>query len=120
LRPSQALDIVGLFAGEDIKQNEFIIDYGGYITRVDECDFEHFLNDINDSLGRSYGFTIDEKTDLDAIDTGNLMRFANHSERQVANCVTEIRTVRGSGHACLVARRPITKGEELFFDYTFN
>jgi hypothetical protein len=34
---------------------------------------------INDFRGRSYGFTVDKQITLDAIYSGNLMRFANHS-----------------------------------------
>ena len=75
---------------------------------------------LNDSLGRSYGFTVDGQTDLDAVSTGNLMRFANHTAKQVANCNTDIRFARGTSRACLVSTRFIKAGEELFFDYNFN
>lgn len=78
------------------------------------------MNEINDSLGRSYGFDVDLNTTLDAVNAGNLMRFANHSEFAIANCTTEIRFTRGTSRACLVAKRFIKEGEELFFDYGFK
>lgn len=74
---------------------------------MDNCPVEEFLYEINDSLGRSYGFGVDQHTDLDAINTGNMMRFANHADYTVANCRTEIRFSRGTSIACLVANRHI-------------
>ena len=52
-------NIVGLFTLTDLKKGEFIIDYTGQIYD-NNCQFNTYLNDINDALGRSYGFTIDD------------------------------------------------------------
>lgn len=76
--------------------------------------------DINDKIGRSYTFDIDTEITVDALNLGNLMRFANHADSEFANCTTKICFARGSYRAVLVARRDISINEELTFDYGFD
>ena len=75
---------------------------------------------INDFRGRSYGFTVDKQITLDAIYSGNLMRFANHSCQALSNCKIKIIFAQGMPRVCLFSSRVIEPGEELFFDYCFN
>ena len=65
---------------DPIERGDFIIEYTGLIYEGSiTCPLDNYLISINDELGRSYGFTIDTETEVDAINVGNLMRFANHS-----------------------------------------
>ena len=74
---------------------------------------------INDFRGRSYGFTVDQATTLDAVYAGNLMRFANHSTEALANCSIRLVFAQAMPRVCLYSKRNIDIGEELFFDYGF-
>lgn len=76
--------------------------------------------EINDKIGRSYTFDIDTEITVDAINLGNMMRFANHANQEYANCTTKICFARGSYRAVLVAKRDIQENEELTFDYGFS
>ena len=76
--------------------------------------------EINDRIGRSYTFDIDTEITVDAINLGNLMRFANHADQEYANCTTKICFAKGSYRAVLVAKRDIQAREELTFDYGFS
>lgn len=76
--------------------------------------------EINDRIGRSYTFDIDTEVTVDAINIGNLMRFANHADQYYANCTTKICFARGSYRAVLVAKKDININEELCFDYGFD
>lgn len=76
--------------------------------------------EINDKIGRSYTFDIDTEITVDALNIGNLMRFANHADIDYANCTTKICFARGSYRAVLAAKRDIATNEELTFDYGFS
>ena len=118
--PSLLCDqIVGLFTLEDLKENEFIIEYTGEIFDG-ECLFKDYLNNVNDSLGRSYGFDLQEDMAVDAINCGNLMRFANHADKKYANCKVKLCFARGTVRVALIASKFINAGEELHFDYMFQ
>ena len=75
---------------------------------------------MNDLKGRSYCFTQDKVNTIDAIYVGNLMRFANHACDALANCHIKIVFAQGMQRVCLVAKRNIEEGEELYFDYHFS
>ena len=76
--------------------------------------------EINDRIGRSYTFDVDTDVSVDAINTGNLMRFANHADTEYANCTTKIYFAKGTYRAVLMAKRDIAANEELTFDYGFD
>ena len=48
------------------------------------------------------------------------MRFANHADFSLANCIIKIVFSKGTYHAVLVANRDIDENEELFFDYNIK
>ena len=77
------------------------------------------MTEVNDSLGRSYGFTLNDQMTLDAINVGNLMRFANHANIKYSNCKVKLCFALGTVRAVLSAKRNIAAGEELHFDYMF-
>ena len=57
---------------------------------------------------------------LDAINVGNLMRFANHANIKYSNCKVKLCFALGTVRAVLSAKRNIAAGEELHFDYMFQ
>ena len=63
---------------------------------------------------------MDSVISLDAVYTGNLMRFANHSHTELANCYIRLRFAQGMQRVCLFSGKNIEAGEELFFDYCFK
>ena len=82
-------DIVGLYTLDSLEEDEFIIEYTGEIFD-DSCPLNNYLTGVNDSLGRSYGFTLNDTKTLDAINVGNLMRFANHADIKYSNCKVKL------------------------------
>ncbi|CDW71140.1 medea [Stylonychia lemnae] len=112
-------EIVGLFAGEKIKKEKIIMEYTGKAL-IQDGPKEQMDQLINDFRGRSYGFTLDKSITLDAVYIGNLMRFVNHSHDKLANCYVKMVFSQGQQRVCLISRRQIETGEELFFDYQFK
>ena len=92
---------------------------------------------LNEFCDRQYGFNLDTQTDLDSVDVGSIMRFANHAKSystyfdatggssssypyEMANCDTRIQ-FNGYEQACfLQAKRDIAANEELLFDYNYE
>ena len=64
----------------DVIETDVVIEqYGGHCNEPN-CPLESWLDENNDKLGRSYQFTFTESEVVDALNTGNLMRFANHAD----------------------------------------
>ncbi len=55
---------------------------------------------------------------IDASNYGNLARFINHSCNP--NCLAESKTIKNKKHIFLYAKKPITIGEEITYDYNFE
>jgi hypothetical protein len=51
-------EIVGLFTLDAINKDEFIINYAGEVVNP-KCPLISFMQEVNDNLGRSYGFSVD-------------------------------------------------------------
>ncbi len=92
---------LGLFAAEDIKKGQFIIEYKGEkITEEEAAD-----------RGGQYLFELNSRFTLDGKSRKNLARYINHS--CLPNAETEIK-----GHQVFVsAKKAIKKGEEITYDY---
>ena len=84
---------------------------------------------INELCDRQYGFMIDSRTDVDAVDVGGIMRFANHAGTVTKsgvggmnNCYCKIVfEPKNLSHCCyLIAVRDIEEREELLFDYCYE
>ncbi|GIL91288.1 hypothetical protein Vretimale_10000 [Volvox reticuliferus] len=107
----------GLFALEDIKAGQFIIEYIGEVLEEDEYQRrkEYYM-----SVGQRhyYFMNIGNGEVIDACRKGNISRFINHSCEP--NCETQKWLVRGELAIGLFAVRDIPKETELTFDYNFE
>ena len=71
LGKSNICEGLGLFALEEIEENEFICEYTGEIISRDESDRRSIIKDI---VGLNYLFTVSQQYDIDAFKAGNEMR----------------------------------------------
>lgn len=92
---------LGLFAGEAIPKGTFIIEYYGPILTKHESNIR----------GGKYLFETSSNRVINGSDRYNKARYVNHSCKP--NC--EIEIIRGRVY--IVAKRTITAGEELGYDY---
>lgn len=106
---------LGCFAGENIKKNEFVIEYVGEIISNDEGNRRANFYDAN---GLSYIFEYTDKHCLDAFLVGNNSRFINHSTNQ--NLYIKKLWMKRALRICFYAARNIKLGEELFFNYNYS
>ena len=107
----------GLFAGEDIKDGEFIDVYGGEMVERDELDR---LSIFYDQTGNNYPFSINNKFDYVSIKCGGLTRFINHGSYDEENVTADKKMVNGIPYIAFYANRDIDKYEELFYNYSYD
>lgn len=114
----------GVFAMEDIRQDEFVIEYVGELISQDEGvrREERRGDDFGDQSSTSYVFTLldNEGLWIDAAIYGNLSRYINHApERGITGCniAPTILYVNGEWRIKFTALRDIKVGEEIFFNY---
>ncbi|KAF2099210.1 histone H3-K4 methyltransferase Set1 [Rhizodiscina lignyota] len=107
----------GLYAGEDIQANDFIIEYVGEKVRqrVANLREERYLKQ---GIGSSYLFRIGDDSVIDATKKGGIARFINHS--CTPNCTAKIIQSEGTSRICIYSCRDIAKDEELTYDYKFE
>ncbi len=92
---------LGLFAEEDIKRDEFIIEYTGELLTTEESD----------DRPNKYLFEVNSRWTIDGSPRSNIARYINHSCRP--NCEPDI-----FGHKIKIyAIKNIKAGEELGYDY---
>jgi hypothetical protein len=100
----------GVFAERDFKQMDFIGEYVGVVRKKRKKDrtnsycFEYAV-----AKGESTRFIIDAEKQ------GNITRFLNHSPKP--NLSSTIAVVHRIPRVIFYARRPIKKGEQLYYDY---
>ncbi|EJW04019.1 hypothetical protein EDEG_01692 [Edhazardia aedis USNM 41457] len=110
----------GLFAGEDIDVDTFVIEYTGELVSNQEADRRGFFYDYKKL---SYLFDLTEDLDfttLDATRIGNNARFINHGGENEANLIAKPFMVNGMLKMAMYSSRKIRKGEELLFNYNYN
>ncbi|EPS67008.1 hypothetical protein M569_07770, partial [Genlisea aurea] len=106
----------GLIALEPIEADDFVIEYVGELIRL--C-----ISDIREQqyekmgIGSSYLFRLDDGYVVDATKRGGLARFINHSCEP--NCYTKVISVEGQKKIFIYAKRHISAGEELTYNYKF-
>ena len=107
----------GLFAGENIKEGDFIDIYGGEMVEKEELDR---LSVFYDQTGNNYPFNINNKFDYNSIKCGGLTRYINHGSYDEENTKADKIMVNGIPYIAFYANRDIKKFEELFYDYSYD
>jgi uncharacterized protein len=106
----------GVFAAQNIKKGEFIIEYKGLLRTHAEVDAAY---DGEDETGHTFLFTLNEDYVLDANINGNEARWINHS--CAPNCESShIEDPGGDARKdriVIEAARAIKTGEELSYNY---
>lgn len=108
---------LGIFALENIDKNDFVIEYVGEVVRdkIAELREQHIYARMRDSS--SYLFRIDQESVVDATFKGNLARFMNHSCDP--SCTAKIISINGRQSICVYAKKDISIGDEITYDYKF-
>lgn len=95
---------LGLFAGEDIKKGEMIIEYIGNILSKEEADKK---------VASQYLFEVSRNKTIDGTPRWNVARYCNHACEEVANAESDVR----KGRVFIKAIKNIKSGEEIVYDY---
>ena len=99
----------GAWAVRPIREGTRIVEYLGERITTEEADERY--DDDDSEHPHVLLFTVDERTVIDAGVGGNEARYFNHS------CAPNCETVVENGRVFIAARRAITPGEELTYDY---
>ncbi len=103
VKPKKSSAGLGLFADEDIAENQLIIEYLGDRVSADEAN----------QRGGRYLFHVTDDITIDGSSRDNTARYLNHSCDPNAEAEHEITEDR----IYVRAARPIMKGEEITIDY---
>lgn len=107
----------GLFAAEDVKAGQFIVEYVGEVLEEEEyARRKEFY--IATGQRHYYFMNVGNGEVIDAARRGGLGRFINHSCEP--NCETQKWVVRGELAIGLFALEDVPAGTELTFDYNFE
>ncbi|KAL4423406.1 hypothetical protein ABPG77_009984 [Micractinium sp. CCAP 211/92] len=106
----------GMFAGEPIRRDSFVIEYVGEVVPNAVADRREAQYEA-EGLGSMYLFRLDSQRVVDATKAGNCARFINHSCEP--NCYTAILVDVRSGERSIgiFAKRDIAAAEELTYHY---
>ncbi|XP_057794307.1 histone-lysine N-methyltransferase ATXR7-like isoform X2 [Salvia miltiorrhiza] len=106
----------GLVALEPIEAEDFVIEYVGELIRPSISDIRERQYEKM-GIGSSYLFRLDDGYVVDATKRGGIARFINHSCEP--NCYTKVISVEGQKKIFIYAKRHISAGEELTYNYKF-
>ena len=107
----------GLFALDNIKPGEIVIEYVGELITNKIADYREI--EYNErGFGDCYMFRFDADNIIDATKFGNLARFINHCCEP--NCYSQCNEINGKKHIFLLAKKFIKAGEEITYDYNFE
>ena len=101
LKVRRGINGLGLFVDTAIKKADYIIEYWGEMLTADQAN----------ERGGKYLFEISNRRTIDGTQRANIARYLNHSCRP--NCEVDIK----KGRVLIFAKRAITPGEELCYDY---
>lgn len=104
VKVKRGLDGLGLFAGEDIKKGELIIEYIGNILTKEEAE------KVTTNM---YLFEVSRNRTIDGSVRWNIARYANHACDPEANAESDIK----KGRVFVKAIKNIKEGEEILYDY---
>ena len=107
----------GLFAGTDIRANEFIGEYKGEVLSEEESNRRGLVYHYR---GLEYLFRLNKEQEIDSSRAGNKMRFINNSNRpRTINVYPQTMLCSGVQRIGLFAKRNLVAGEEMFFNYGY-
>jgi SET domain/CXC domain len=107
----------GLFAGTEIRANEFIGEYKGEVISEEESNRRGLIYHYR---GLEYLFRLNKEQEIDSSRAGNKMRFINNSERpSTINVYAQPMLCNGVQRIGLFAKRNLVAGEEMFFRYGY-
>ena len=95
---------LGLFAGEDIKKGETIIEYIGNILTKEEAEAK---------VNSQYLFEVSRNKTIDGTPRWNIARYCNHACEEVANAESDVK----KGRVFISALKNIKEGAEIVYDY---
>ena len=104
VKVKRGVDGLGLFAGENIKKSETIIEYIGDILNKEEAEKR---------TRSQYLFEINRNKTIDGSPRWNMARYANHSCEGHENAESDIK----KGRVFIIALKNIKEGEEILYDY---
>ena len=107
----------GLFAGENLREHDFIGEYKGEIITRDESDRRGARYAL---AGTEYLFNLNTSQELDATNFGNKTRFMNNSLLDDnINVLGATLLCNGVQRVMLYAKRDIKAGDELLYNYDY-
>lgn len=109
----------GLFAGEEIRKDDFIGEYKGEVITREEADRRGAVYHYR---GLEYLFSLNRDQEVDSSRAGNKMRFINNqNDSKNQNCYSRKMLCNGIQRIGLYAKGPktIEPGTELFFCYGY-
>jgi uncharacterized protein len=104
VKAKRGLAGLGLFAGEDIKKGELIIEYIGEILNKEQADKK---------AASQYLFEVSRNKTIDGTPRWNIARYCNHACEEAANAESEIK----KGRVFIRAIKNIKEGDEIVYDY---
>ena len=110
----------GLYAGEDLARYAFIGEYKGEIVSAGDWSESHRRGVVYHNGGLEYLFTINQGQEIDGSSFGNKMRFMNNSQLdKYINVASQKFIANGVQRVMFYAKKPITAGEELLYNYNY-
>ena len=110
----------GLFARQDIRKGEMVVEYSGDLIRHSVADLreKQAIEAQEGADGSCYMFRLDDEFVVDATARGNCARFINHSCQP--NCICKVvECDEKKRHIVIVAKHDIAKFDEITYDYQF-
>lgn len=104
VKVKRGLDGLGLFAGEDIKKGEMIIEYIGNILNKEEAE---------KIATNQYLFEVNRNKTIDGTVRWNIARYCNHACEEAGNAESDVK----KGRVFIKAIKNIKEGDEILYDY---
>ncbi len=104
VKVKRGLDGLGLFAGENIKKGEMIIEYIGNILNKEEAE---------KIATNQYLFEVNKNKTIDGSVRWNIARYCNHACNEAGNAESDVK----KGRVFIKAIKNISEGDEIVYDY---
>jgi hypothetical protein len=104
VKVKRGLSGLGVYAGEDIKKGEMILEYIGNILNKEEAEKK---------TTSQYLFEVNKNKTIDGTPRWNIARYCNHSCDENGNAESDV----VKGRVFIKAIKNIKEGEEITYDY---